>query len=685
MNLSCLRKSPALIALGGGLTGAALRFLMYRTGFDEKGILSASHPLHLICLVLCAGILVYLALRSGKSREDLQSRSLPRQLCAVSAGIFLLLFSLGAFPRAASILGLIRFALAGGAGIAMVLCALPLKNRRSLAAACHSLVCAAFAVDMLGRYQSWSGNPQLPDYVFHVLAGVALSLAAYQTLALYTGLGKPALQRFFSLSALFLSALCLSGPESRTFYISGALWAAVCLMTAPPAEAAQTQAEEPAMVLPDYILTCIDALEGAGFQAWAVGGCVRDTILGLTPHDYDLCTDALPEQTEALFSGYPLILNGKKHGTVSVILDHNVVEITTFRTEGDYKDNRHPDWVEFVPDIKEDLARRDFTVNAMAWSPKRGFADPFGGREDLKNHVLRAVGDPEQRFREDSLRILRGARFAVKYGLEPETATEAAMHQLAPLMDNLARERVWDELCKLIILADARDLQRFAPVITQVIPELAPQVCYDQNNHHHIHDLYTHTARVTETVPAKLHLRWAALLHDTGKPATRTVDEKGEAHYHGHAQVSTELAREVLLRLKAPTALREQAELLIEKHMVWFPLDKKVIRRWISRLGFETFRDLITLQRSDCIGTGTAAEREMRHFDQIEAFVREIEEENSCLTLKDLALNGHDLMAMGYQGKAIGEKLNWLLNKVLEEELPNEKAALTAALQEETK
>ena len=436
------------------------------------------------------------------------------------------------------------------------------------------------------------------------------------------------------------------------------------------------------MFLPDYILTCIDALEGAGFQAWAVGGCVRDAILGLTPNDYDLCTDALPEQTEAIFAGYPLILNGKKHGTVAVILDKNVVEITTFRTEGDYRDNRHPEWVKFVPDIKEDLARRDFTVNAMAYSPKRGFADPFGGREDLKNHILRAVGDPERRFREDSLRILRGARFAVKYRLEPEAATEEAMKLLAPLMDNLARERVWDELCKLILLAEAEDLLRFAPVITQVIPELKPQLGYDQRNHHHIHDLFTHTALVTAAMPQNLPLRWAALLHDTGKPATRTEDEMGEAHYHGHAQISAAMAQEVLLRLKAPTALREQVVALIDKHMIWFEVSKKVIRRWISRLGFEMFGDLITLQRSDSMATGTATEAEKAHFDEIEALIREIEAEKSCLTLKDLALNGHDLMALGYRGKAIGEALNRLLSRVLEEELPNEKAALIAALEE---
>ena len=434
------------------------------------------------------------------------------------------------------------------------------------------------------------------------------------------------------------------------------------------------------MFLPDYIHYCINALEQAGFQAWAVGGCVRDSLLGLTPNDYDLCTDALPDQTEQVFAGHPLILNGKKHGTVGVILDKTVVEITTFRTEGNYKDNRHPEWVTFVPEIQKDLARRDFTVNAMAFSPTRGFADPFGGREDLEKKVLRAVGDPAARFREDSLRILRGARFAVKYQLTPDPATESAMRDLAPLMENLARERVFDELCKLIPLANAQDLLRFAPVITQVIPELAPQLGYDQNNHHHIYDLFTHTVQVTAAVPPQLHLRWAALLHDLGKPATRTTDEKGEAHYHGHAAVSTEMANRILLRLKSSTLLREQVELLVDKHMVWFPEDKKVIRRWISRLGYEMFTDLITFQEADCTATGTSGEKETVHFARIRQMMEEIRTENSCLTLKDLAVNGHDLMALGIRGKAIGETLNRLLNLVMEDAVPNEKEALLAAV-----
>ena len=436
------------------------------------------------------------------------------------------------------------------------------------------------------------------------------------------------------------------------------------------------------MFLPDYALRCIDALENAGFQAWAVGGCVRDAILGRIPNDYDLCTDAKPEQTEAVFSQYPLILNGKKHGTVGVILDKNVVEITTFRTEGDYKDNRHPEWVEFVPDIRQDLARRDFTVNAMAYSPKRGFADPFDGRKDLKNRILRAVGDPELRFTEDALRVLRGVRFAVRFDLTPEPKTEEAMASLAHRVTTLAQERVFSEICQLLPLVTTDDLLRFAPVLTQVLPALKEQLGYDQSNHHHIYDLYTHTSHVVGAVPPILHLRWAALLHDTGKPATRTVDEQGEAHYYGHAQVSAELAEQILSRLKAPTVLREQVVLLVDKHMVWFELNRKVVRRWISRLGFETFEDLIALQAADSAATGTAGEAEAAHFAQLRSLAEEIRSENACLTLKDLAVNGHDLMALGYKGKAIGEMLNQLLNLVLEDAVPNEKAALLATLQE---
>ena len=437
------------------------------------------------------------------------------------------------------------------------------------------------------------------------------------------------------------------------------------------------------MKLPEYVRYCLDALENAGFAAYCVGGCVRDSLLGLTPHDYDICTAALPEQTEAVFAGKSLVLAGKKHGTVGVIFGKDVVEITTFRTEGQYLDNRHPEWVEFVPHVEADLARRDFTVNAMAWSPKRGLSDPFGGQKDLEAKILRAVGNPVQRFREDSLRILRGLRFAVRFDLTIEEATREAMVSEKQLMDNLARERVFSELCQLLLsLSRPEDLVAFGPVLAAVIPELEPMLGFDQRSPHHAYDVFTHTAHVVTGVPADLSLRWAALLHDVGKVPTFTQDATGRGHFYGHAGVGAEMADAILRRLKTPTDLREQVVFLIEKHMTKLEPEKKTIRRWLGRLGADALDQLLLLQEADMGSKGTGKPEEMAQFFAIRNLIREIEAENACLSLKDLALNGHDLMALGIRGKAIGETLNRLLEAVIEEEVPNEKQALLRLMEE---
>ena len=430
------------------------------------------------------------------------------------------------------------------------------------------------------------------------------------------------------------------------------------------------------MFLPPNIQNCIDLLEAAGFAAYAVGGCVRDACLGRNPHDYDLCTGALPAQTEAVFRDFRLVLAGEKHGTVTVITEDGPVEITTFRTEGGYRDNRHPDWVKFVPDIQGDLARRDFTVNAMAYSPKRGFADPFGGREDLRNHVLRAVGDPEARFQEDSLRILRGVRFAARFGLTPEEHTMQAMLSQAGLMENLARERVFEELCKLLLVAKAEDITRFAPILAAVIPELAPMIGFDQHSPHHAYDLITHTAHVVEGVPAELPLRWAALLHDTGKVTTFTLDATGRGHFYGHAKDSAAIADAVLHRLKAPTALREEVVTLIGRHMTRLQPDRKFLRRLVSKYGFPLVEAQLALQQADMGSKGTAEDNGSAVFAETRRLLADLKAEDACLSLKNLAVNGNDLMALGFQGKAIGACLNQLLELVVEERLPNEKRAL---------
>ena len=441
------------------------------------------------------------------------------------------------------------------------------------------------------------------------------------------------------------------------------------------------------MFLPPNIQNCIDLLEAAGFAAYAVGGCVRDACLGRSPHDYDLCTGALPAQTEAVFRDFRLVLAGEKHGTVTVITDGGPVEITTFRTEGGYRDNRHPDWVKFVPDIQGDLARRDFTVNAMAYSPTRGFADPFGGREDLRNHVLRAVGDPEARFREDSLRILRGVRFAARFGLTPEEHTMQAMLSQAGLMENLARERVFEELCKLLLVAKAEDITRFAPILAAVIPELAPMIGFDQRSPHHAYDLITHTAHVVEGVPPTLPLRWAALLHDTGKVKTFTLDATGRGHFYGHAKDSAAIADDILRRLKAPTALREEVVPLIGRHMTRLQPDRKLLRRQVSKYGFPMVEAQLALQQADMGSKGTVEDDGSAVFAEVRQLLADLKAEDACLSLKDLAVNGNDLMALGFQGRAIGACLNRLLELVVEERLPNKKEALlafAAGIKEET-
>lgn len=433
------------------------------------------------------------------------------------------------------------------------------------------------------------------------------------------------------------------------------------------------------MELPAYVRLCVDALEKAGFEAWVVGGCVRDACLGRLPQDYDVCTGALPDQTREVFREYDMYLAGLKHGTVSVVTDGNVVEITTFRTEGDYLDSRHPQWVAFVPDVREDLARRDFTVNAMAWSPVRGLMDPFGGREDLEKGILRAVGDPRTRFREDALRILRGVRFAVRYGMTVEERTFSAMVELRHLLASLSRERVFAELSGILPLITAEQLKRFAPVITAAIPELEPMVGFDQRSPHHAYDLYTHTAHVTAAVPGDPVLRWAALLHDVGKIDTFTLDETGRGHFYGHAAKSAERSGEILRSLKAPNALRQQVEPLIAFHMTRLEEDERLLKRRVRTLGWETLDRLLLLQEADMGSKGTGERAEMDQFPRIRAVLDKIRAQESCLSLKDLKVNGNDLLALGLRGREIGAALESLLDRVLEGQLPNEREALLEA------
>ena len=426
------------------------------------------------------------------------------------------------------------------------------------------------------------------------------------------------------------------------------------------------------MYIPNSVLELIHQLEEAGFETWVVGGCVRDHLMGNVPNDYDCCTAAEPEQMQALFADRQLVLAGLKHGTVGVVTEAGVVEITTFRTEGGYLDSRHPDWVKFVRDVKEDLARRDFTVNAMAYSPRRGLCDPFGGQADLKNGLLRAVGDPVLRFREDALRILRGLRFAARFGFQIEEATRTAMHTEIAGLDTLARERVLTELEGFLLAATARDILDGAELLCRIIPELAPQLGFDQKNPHHEHDIFTHTAMVVERAPKEPILRMAALLHDLGKVDTFFLDEKGVGHFYGHAGLGAKMAEDILRRPKCSNALRDEVTWLIAHHMDRFPCEEKSARRCLSKHGLPRMERLTRLQMADFGGKVDDGD-----LDEWLRLLREVDAREGALTLKTLAVKGQDLIGLGIApGKQVGELLNRLLSMVLAGELPNEREAL---------
>ena len=439
------------------------------------------------------------------------------------------------------------------------------------------------------------------------------------------------------------------------------------------------------MELPREVSDLIDRLEQAGYSAYAVGGCVRDTLLSLHPHDWDLCTSARPEEMQAVFRGERLAETGLKHGTLTVVIDHHPYEITTFRTDGTYTDHRHPDSVTFVEDVSGDLARRDFTVNAMAYSPRTGLVDLFGGRRDLENRVIRCVGTPADRFREDALRILRALRFASAYDFALEAETDKALRLLAPTLKTVAAERIQAELLKLLCGPGAgRILRAYPDVLTIIIPEIGPMVGYDQRNHHHHFDLWEHTVQAVENMPAEPDLRLTMLLHDTGKPAVCTVDDRGEAHYRGHQAASAVIAERVTDDLRCDRKTRDRVIRLVRYHDIPLRtdsgavnLDRSFLLRRLNRFGEEDFRALILIHRADRIATGhSPREREDRRMAERIAALDALLAEKPCFTLKDLAVNGNDLQAMGLKGPAVGDALKQLLDAVMDGKIPNEKAQL---------
>ncbi len=669
-----------------GIVIMILQMWFFSEALSPENLLDTSHPANTLSLLLAGlGVLSLMALHGQKTQAVPYRYLFPRSIfaavsCFVAAvGILAstLLTPEGTIRGLNVLLRIFGFA-AAGCMVYEGLCRMGML-RQSVNT--HMAVTVYFVLHLVFSYGQWSNQTQWQKYFFPMLQGVFLAVAGYYRACLlgagvvktasYDGdcpqFGKNAEGsfRFFSLAAI-LFAFPAAVRGDWLFFASGALWLFSALEAMP---------EGRSLKLSGDTLFAMGRLEQKNHQAYAVGGCVRDSLLGIEPKDYDMCTDATPEQMKKIFSDQRLISNGEKHGTIGVVRSGNVTEITTFRSEGAYRDNRHPDWVKFEKDVKMDLARRDFTVNAMAYSPATGIIDPWGGREDLKNKVLRTVRDPKERFTEDPLRILRGVRFAVTYALTPEPETEQAMTELAPLMDTLARERVFEELRKLLPVITAQDLMRYAPVLTRAIPELKPMVDFDQCSPHHAYDVYTHTAYTVEKTPQDITLRLAALLHDVGKPAAFTKDENCRGHFHNHAKISAELAEGILKNLKVPNALRERVVFLVEHHMTPLEADKKLLRRRIGQYGIESVEQLLALQQADMASKGVPEEAET--LSDVEELLNRIRQEDDCFSLKDLAVDGSDLMKLGIPaGPGLGNVLESLLVQVQEEKLPNGKEAL---------
>lgn len=434
--------------------------------------------------------------------------------------------------------------------------------------------------------------------------------------------------------------------------------------------------------IPAQVQKLLQRLYGAGYAAYAVGGCVRDSLRGEVPADWDVCTDAEPEQTASCFADCRTVLTGARYGTVTVIFDGTPYEITTFRAEHGYSDSRHPDGVSFLRSLEGDLARRDFTINAMAAGADGRVIDCFGGAEDLRKGTIRCVGDPVRRFTEDALRILRALRFAARFGFSVAPETEDAIHALCGRLRAVAPERLRKELSGLLCGRAVRGvLERFSDVLCVLIPELAPCVGFRQWNYHHRYDVWEHTVRAVEAVPPTEPLRLAMLLHDIGKPAAFTMDKQLVGHFYGHAVIGAAMCEKLLRRLRYDNRTAELVTLLVREHGFYLLEDSpKRMRKLLSQFGEETVRLLLQVRRADGIATGTA-EGAAEKTAVAERLLESVSAQ--CVSLPQLALNGEDLKRLGVpQGPQVGALLRTLLDGVLDGRLENERLALLRAARE---
>lgn len=429
--------------------------------------------------------------------------------------------------------------------------------------------------------------------------------------------------------------------------------------------------------LPTQVNTAIGLLQDNGFEAFCVGGCVRDAVMGKVPYDYDITTSALPEETKAVFKNYRLIETGIKHGTVTVIINHMPLEITTYRIDGEYKDNRHPESVNFSRNLRDDLSRRDFTVNTLCYNEKDGIVDLFGGIDDIQKKIIRCVGEPDKRFQEDALRIMRAVRFSCTLGFEIEKKTAESVLRNKELLKNISVERFRDELIKLVLSDRIYDcLKEFYPVIAVVIPEYSAVFGCEQNTPYHKYDVAEHMLKATENIEKDKILRLTMFFHDIAKPLVKKTDANGQDHFKTHAPVGAETVKEILKRLRFDNKTVNTVSKLILIHQDPTPKNKIEAKKFLNRIGEEAYIQFMKIRKADCSAKAQphSADEKLRN---MQLFLDEIKENNECYSLKQLSINGNDLKELGIKnGEEIHKKLDFLLNAVIEEKCDNTKKDL---------
>lgn len=420
----------------------------------------------------------------------------------------------------------------------------------------------------------------------------------------------------------------------------------------------------------------LDNLNRKGFEAYFVGGCVRDALMGIVPHDWDIATSANPEEVKSLFNDEKVVGYGESHGTVVILKDGELFEITTFRLDGQYSDGRRPDWVEFSKSLIDDLARRDFTINAIAYG-KEGIVDHFQGIKDLKQGIIKAVGDPDDRFREDGLRIMRAIRFAARLDFSIESETKEAIYRNLYMLDKVSRERISTELTKFLeTVSDKSLLMDSLLILGQFIPELLDMKGFEQKNKHHIYDIWEHTVEVVLATPKNKVLRLAALLHDIGKPKTFFLGEDGQGHFYGHSKESVAMTKNILRRLKYDNKTVDKVAELIRYHDGPIEYTEKAVNRKLNQLGLEGFRNLMALKKADNIGQNPEYRYRIEEYDRLIELAEKLVADDRQINLRTIKLGGKDLVDMGFEGPIIGELLGYSLEAVMDKKVENNKESI---------